>query len=50
MEAHLFGFGAACYVAALFGITHFVAGPFWNGPFWREFRENNLFLFLFPIF
>jgi len=40
----------ARFVVALIGITHFVAGPFWSGPFWREFHENNSFLFAFSNF
>jgi len=37
-------FGAAHFVVALCGITDFVAGPFWSGPFWHKFHENNFFL------
>jgi len=31
------------------GVAHFVAGPFWSGPFWREFQEKNFFLLLFVL-
>jgi len=31
---------------ALFGVAHFVAGSLWSGPFWHEFQENYLFLFV----
>jgi len=43
-------FGAARFVVAFFGIAHFVAGPFGSGRFWREFHENNFFLWLFVSF
>jgi len=39
----------AYFVVALYGIAHFVAGPFWSGPFWRKFHENNFF-FQFRLF
>jgi len=43
-------FGMARFVA-LFGVAHFVAGPYWSRPFWREFHENNFFFcFLFQFF
>jgi len=35
------------FVVALFGIAHFVAGPFWSRPFWREFHKNNFFFCFF---
>jgi len=35
------------FVAARFGISHFVSGPFWSRPFWGEFHENN---FSYPFF
>jgi len=37
-------FGTACFVVALSGIAHFVAGSFWSRPFWQEFHEKNFFL------
>jgi len=46
-------FDAARFVVTLFGVAHFVAGPFLSGPFWREFYENNLifsFCFNFSIY
>jgi len=42
-------FGAARFVVALFGVTHFVADPFWSRPFWREFHENNFFFKFFDL-
>jgi len=44
-EARLFGMTtlARPVFVVLFGIAHFVAGPFWSGPFWHEFHENNFF-------
>jgi len=39
-------FGAACFVVALFGIAHVVAGPFWSGAFWCKFHEK-IFSFAF---
>jgi len=39
-------FGAARFVVALFGVAHFVAGPFWS-----EFQTNFFVcFFLFSIF
>jgi len=35
---------------ALFGVAHFVAGPFLCGPFWHEFHENNFLLYSFSNF
>jgi len=32
-------YGAARFVVALFGISQFVAGPFWSRPFWHEFQK-----------
>jgi len=37
-EARLYG--AACFVVALFGIAHFVAGPFWSGPFFVRISQK----------
>jgi len=33
------------FVAAIFGIAHFIAGPFWC-----KFHENNFFILLFSYF
>jgi len=48
METRLFG--TACFVVALLGVTHFVAGPFSSRYFWRKFHENNCFLSIYIIF
>jgi len=31
--------------ATHFSVAHYVITPFWSGPFWREFHENNFILF-----
>jgi len=40
-------FGTVRFVVALFGIAHFVAGPFCSRLFWYEFHENNFFFTCF---
>jgi len=35
------------FLVVLFGIAHFVPGPFWSRPFKCEFYENIFFLLLF---